>query len=139
MLGGLAFLNTWDILVSAALIVGAYILIRVREDGWGWADLEDACLLGIPLAVTSIILYLPFYIGFSSQAGGLLPNLVNPTRGAHLWVMWGPFSYHSLLTWYLYLETTTRPRYGTALVCTLGVVLFTVGFLLAAGSRRPMA
>ncbi len=98
VLGGLAFLNTWDILVSAALIVGAYILMRVREDGWGWARLEDAFLLGIPLAVASIILYLPFYIGFSSQAGGLLPNLVNPTRGAHLWVMWGLFSYHSLLT-----------------------------------------
>jgi uncharacterized membrane protein len=37
----------------------------------------------------AILLYLPFYIGFSSQAGGILPNLEFPTRGATLWVMFG--------------------------------------------------
>jgi len=89
VLGGLAFLNTWDILVSAALIVLAYGLWRAGEDGWSWARVEDFFLLGLPLGIASLFLYFPFYLGFSSQAGGILPNLMYITRGTHLWVMWG--------------------------------------------------
>ena len=89
VIGGLAFLNTWDILIAAALIVGSYVFWRANEDGWRWDRLEDVFLLGLPLGVVSILLYFPFYLGFSSQAGGILPNLMYSTRGAHLWVMWG--------------------------------------------------
>ncbi|MBL8063865.1 MAG: hypothetical protein JNK32_12630 [Anaerolineales bacterium] len=89
VLGGLAFLNTWDILISAALIVLAYVLWRVREEGWSWHRLEDILVLGLPLGVLSLVLYFPFYLGFSSQAGGILPNFMYPTRGTHFWVMWG--------------------------------------------------
>jgi len=34
VLGGLAFLNTWDILVGFALLVGAFALVRILESGW---------------------------------------------------------------------------------------------------------
>lgn len=90
VLGGLAFLNTWDILIAAALIVLAYVISRAREDDWRWNRIEDALLFGLPLGAASILLYLPFYFGFSSQAGGILPSPMYPTRGAHLWVMFGP-------------------------------------------------
>jgi YYY domain-containing protein len=89
ILGGLAFLNTWDILAYTALILGAYVLFRVRARGWSWQRLEDFIALGLPLGLLAILLYLPFYASFSSQAGGILPNLIYPTRGAHLWVMFG--------------------------------------------------
>jgi YYY domain-containing protein len=89
VIGGLAFLNTWDILVAATLIVAAYIFVRAREEGWGWERFEDMLLFSLPLGMLSILLYLPFYLGFSSQAGGILPNMMFSTRGAHLWVMWG--------------------------------------------------
>jgi YYY domain-containing protein len=89
VLGGLAFLNTWDILVGATLICSAYIFSRVDSDGWSWKRLEDLFILALPLGAVSLILYFPFYLGFSSQAGGLLPNFMYPTRGTHLWVMWG--------------------------------------------------
>jgi YYY domain-containing protein len=89
VLGGLAFLNTWDILIGATLIVAAYVFTQAREKGWNWHLLEDLLLLGLPLGIVSILLYMPFYFGFSSQAGGLLPSLMYPTRGAHLWLMWG--------------------------------------------------
>lgn len=89
VLGGLAFLNTWDILIAATLIVSAYVFSRVDKDGWNWKRLEDVFILGLPLGLFSFLLYLPFYLGFSSQAGGLLPNFMYPTRGIHLWVMWG--------------------------------------------------
>ncbi len=142
VLGGLAFLNTWDILPAAALIVGAYVLRRVHDDGWSWSRLEDALLLGLPLGVAAVVLYLPFYLGFSSQAGGLLPNLVYPTRGAQLWVMWGTL----LLLLFPYLIWMTRgrearPRFGAALAWTFGLVLLLWAFswLMGLGAQilRP--
>jgi len=48
-LGGLAFLNTWDILIAAALALGAYVLARVAEAGWGWERGEEALTFGLPL------------------------------------------------------------------------------------------
>ncbi|MEW6028068.1 MAG: DUF2298 domain-containing protein [Chloroflexota bacterium] len=123
LLGGLAFLNTWDILIAAALIVGAYVLARVRAGGWSWRRLEDVFLLGLPLGVSALLLYLPFYAGFSSQAGGLLPNLLFPTRGAHLWVMFGtllPLLFAYL--YYLYRQRTPAD-WRTALFLTLGLAL----------------
>ncbi len=89
VIGGLAFLNTWDILVAATLIVSAYVFWRAHEDGWSWIRLEDLFTLAVPLGILSLLLYFPFYVGFSSQAGGVLPNFMYPTRGTHLWVMWG--------------------------------------------------
>lgn len=89
VLGGLAFLNTWDILVAAALIVSAFVFYRAREDGWNRSRFEDLFLLALPLGIFSLLLYFPFHLGFSSQAGGILPNFMYPTRGVHLWVMWG--------------------------------------------------
>ncbi|MDP1546688.1 MAG: DUF2298 domain-containing protein, partial [Anaerolineales bacterium] len=65
VLGGLAFLNTWDILVAAALIVSAFIFYRAREDGWNWSRLEDLILLALPLGIFSLLLYFPFHLGFS--------------------------------------------------------------------------
>ena len=89
MLGGTAFLNTWDILPVAASFVFSYALAQVREAGWGWERLEDVLLFGIPAAVTAYVMYLPFFISFDSQASGILPSIMFPTRGAQLWVMWG--------------------------------------------------
>ncbi|MDY6867845.1 MAG: DUF2298 domain-containing protein [Chloroflexota bacterium] len=90
LLGGIAFLNTWDLPVYFALLVGAYTLRQVMKKGWDWERLGDAIKLAVPLGVVSLILYLPFFISFQSQAGGLLPNLFYPTRGLYLWVMFGP-------------------------------------------------
>jgi YYY domain-containing protein len=128
LLGGLAFLNTWDILVAAALVVGAYVLSRVRETGWSWDRGEDVFVLGIPLGFLSFLLYLPFYIGFSSQLGGVLPNIVYPTRGAQLWVALVTL----LLPLYAYLIYLWRAeklkgRWLLALSLSLGLVLFLWG------------
>ncbi len=102
-LGGIAFLNTWDILSASALIASAYALKRIREDGWHWQRLEDFLYFGILTGIAALALYLPFYLGFASQAGGILPNLINPTRGAHLWVMFGTLLL-SLFAWMISLR-----------------------------------
>jgi YYY domain-containing protein len=89
VLGGLSFLNTWDFPVYLAVVAGAFALWQARKLGWGWDLLENLLKFSIPVGLASILLYLPFYIGFSSQAGGMLPNVIFPTRGVYLWIMFG--------------------------------------------------
>ncbi|MEZ0395442.1 MAG: DUF2298 domain-containing protein [Anaerolineales bacterium] len=88
--GGMAFLNIWDILFGLALFCGAYLLERWLQCGRGWARLAETALFALPVIGLAGAFYLPFFVSFSSQAGGILPNLVAPTRGVHLWVMFAP-------------------------------------------------
>jgi YYY domain-containing protein len=134
VLGGLAFLNTWDILPGAALIVFSYALARVKESGWGWERIEDILSFGIPLMVTAYVMYLPFFLGFDSQAGGIVPSFMFPTRGAHLWVMWGTL-FIPLFAYLLHLMRRTSPNWRAGIFSTVGLVLgllvlmFAFGFL----------
>jgi YYY domain-containing protein len=89
-LGGMAFLNTWDWPIYLAFFAGAYVLQAAKQHGWGWERLGEFTSLGLALGVSGFLLYLPFFISFSSQAGGLLPSTVFLTRGSHLWVMFAP-------------------------------------------------
>jgi hypothetical protein len=84
-----------------ALIAGTYAFCRLLRTSRVEHDEEivrspgrqlfiSFLAMGFALGVSGAALYLPFYLGFSSQAGGILPNLVYPTRGAHLWVMFAP-------------------------------------------------
>ncbi len=85
-LGGLSFLNTWDVLIHLALIVATYTLARGRNATRGNGNIaSEAVLLTLILALPAFVLYLPFYLGFRSQAGPpfLLPMLMRPTRLAH--------------------------------------------------------
>ena len=43
-------------------------------------------------SIAALVLYLPFYIGFQSQAGGFVPNIINPTRFSQWFVMFGGFA-----------------------------------------------
>jgi YYY domain-containing protein len=90
-LGGLAFLNTWDFPIYVFLVMLALGVSMVWRQGRpSWSVAGKALLAAIALGVAGILLYLPFYIGFQSQAGGILPNFVFPTRLAQFFVMFGP-------------------------------------------------
>jgi len=138
VLGGMAFLNTWDFPILLVLFCSAYVLTLVLRKGWAWSRLLDFLELAIPLGILSVLLYLPFYVGFQSQAGGILPNLVNPSRGAQLWVMFGPF-FILLFAYLLYHwrgERTPahwRAAWLTATVIVLGLLLFS--WVLAAAIK----
>jgi YYY domain-containing protein len=92
MAGGMAFLNIWNFPMYVGVLAGAYALrnLRERQTGPHWDVLGDFLFLGVALGVTGGVLYLPWYLGFSSQAGGILPNVVFVTKGAQFWVMFGP-------------------------------------------------
>lgn len=93
VLGALGFLNTWDFPIYWALVVAAQALATSRENPERplihhvFDLLPEAIFLG----VTSVLLYLPFWIGLRSQAGGILPNLFNATHPAQFAVMFLPF------------------------------------------------
>ncbi len=89
LLGALAFINIWDLPMYIGLFALALVLRKIDVKGWSWELAGDFLSTVITLIVAGYILYLPFYIGFTSQAAGILPNLINPSRGVHLWVMFG--------------------------------------------------
>ena len=103
LLGSLGFLNIWDFPIYVGFFALAYIVREAQLSGWSWKSLQDFILLGLTLGFTGIALYLPFYLGFTSQAGGILPNLLNPTRGIQFWIMFAvpliPISIYLLFLW----------------------------------------
>jgi YYY domain-containing protein len=88
-LGGLAFLNTWDFPIYLFIFLAALALRRYRDEGWfdGW---EIAIYAGWIFGL-GVLAYFPFYVGFRSQAGGILPVLYNVTRLPQYLIMFGLF------------------------------------------------
>jgi uncharacterized membrane protein len=121
-------------LVGFALFAGAYVLSRAVGGGWTWERLKDLFAISVPMGLLAIVLYLPFYIGFQSQAGGILPNLDSPTRGAQLWVMFGPL-FLVLLAYLIYLWRVEKfPaswKRGFGLAAGLVVSLWIFSWVLA--------
>jgi uncharacterized membrane protein len=97
--GSLAFLNTWDLPIYFSLLLGVLI--------WRESDLSLRSLFAslAPTAVAmlaiGIALYLPWYPTFASQAGGILPHLLHPTRLVHFVIMFAPVLI-PILAWLMY-------------------------------------
>ncbi|MEZ4517699.1 MAG: DUF2298 domain-containing protein [Chloroflexota bacterium] len=91
VLGGLSFLNTWDVLIHLFVVLGAFLLAGWYRHGWSRSLLIQTILLAVALVLPAVLLYFPFYLGFRSQAAPpfLLPMLMRPTRLAHYLVIFG--------------------------------------------------
>jgi YYY domain-containing protein len=132
VLGALAFFNTWDFPFYVALFAGAYVLRETffeddRETTTPpislWRILGRLTGLGFALGVSGAVLYLPFYFGFQSQAGGLLPNLIYITRGVYLWIHFIPLLLPIFgLLFYLWRLEGDRFRLRLGIKLTLGIV-----------------
>jgi YYY domain-containing protein len=89
LLGALAFLNIWDLPIYIGMFALSLVLRKVQLRGWSLDLAGDFVAVILAFIAGGMILYYPFYVGFTSQAAGILPNLLNPSRGVHLWVMFG--------------------------------------------------
>ncbi len=91
VLGGLSFLNTWDVLIHLFVVIGAFFLAQWMRFGWHRELVTKTAVLALLLVIPAILLYLPFYLGFRSQAGPpfLLPMLMRPTRLTHFLIIFG--------------------------------------------------
>jgi YYY domain-containing protein len=93
--GGLSFLNTWDFPIYLGVIGLSFLAWQARQSTENNRPqnnlLLNAAIGTGMLAAVGVLLYLPFYATFQSQARGLLPNLWNPTRLPQFVVFFGPF------------------------------------------------
>ncbi|MGH2628867.1 MAG: DUF2298 domain-containing protein, partial [Anaerolineales bacterium] len=87
LLGALAFLNTWDFPIALALLA-AVLAWSLRSRGL--LGVGSAAWTILSMAAAAFGLYLFWYLGFSSQAGGMLPNLMFPTSIWQFGVMFAP-------------------------------------------------
>ena len=91
--GGLAFLNAWDAPAFLLGIVGAEALRRLMTGESGRLSPRDWIALikfGVTLVLVAGVAYLPYFVGFRSQAGGILPNLLHPSLFQRFFIMFGP-------------------------------------------------
>ncbi len=92
ILGGLFFLNSWDILPYGFILIAAFAVARYRvNETWNRDATRDLAVFVVALGALSVLLYLPFHLGFQSQAGGILPTLFVKTRLHQYLVMFGLF------------------------------------------------
>ena len=135
--GGLAFLNAWAGPTFLAGLVGVEALRRLMtsEGGrltiWDWLE---SVRFGLTLILVAALAYLPYLVGFRSQAGGILPNLLHPSQFRHFFIMFGPLLV--ILVGYLTVETWRGQRsfrLNWRLGLMVGLGLLAILLLLSTG------
>lgn len=131
-LGGLSFLNTWDGPVYTIGVIGALALRRILNNRDARLHVEDWIAListAAALFVLSFVFYLPFWVGFRSQLGGALPNLMHPTAIQQFFVHFAPFLL--ILAVFLIVEVWRGGvRFNWGMGVSVGIGLFVVLMLL---------
>ena len=83
ILGALAFINTWDFPVFAAVLTGVVFAKSLRDSRSNdpvLSSLARSLVVTIPITILGFALFLPFYLTFTSQAGAPLPVTGPGTR-----------------------------------------------------------
>lgn len=63
-LGGLGFLNSWDLPLGLGLFLGTTLIASRRMvDGWSREQTKDWAIFAGSLVAASVVFYLPFYLG----------------------------------------------------------------------------
>jgi len=135
-------MNTWDFPFYLLLMGVAFMLYRARTAGWSSARFWELVGFGVLGGILSVVAYLPFYLSFSSQAGGVIPSLAFFTKGKYFWIMFGPL----LLPIFGFLISKIRRNFKTFLdtrsvdhgIGISGVVRYLAGLWgFSAHSSRP--
>ena len=89
ILGALAFQNAWDVLTFTLVFALAVFVRNFRRVPLVPALVNTAGFV-VPLGLAAVVLYLPWVVNFSSQAGGIQPYIGAGTRPAHILLQFGP-------------------------------------------------
>jgi len=138
VIGALGFLNSWDFPTYALVAVAAYAIGRAwhhRQLDGAWAS-ESAGFAAIVLAL-GFAFYLPFYIGFRSQAAGLGVVSYAKTPWLQYVLIFGLFL-AVVVPWALGqgLALVRQPRFGRAYAVALVAALI-LPAILAVGAEGP--
>ena len=89
-LGGLGFVNVWDLPVFAAIFL---VVVAIRAYAVHGPALRDIVASVLPVVVVVIglafLLYLPYFGSFQSQFSGIRPVVGATTRPIHFLIVWG--------------------------------------------------
>ena len=144
--GALAFINSWDFPVYAA-ILAAIFLTKAWADAWQCSSqspgpnieqgihalrravISTTLYIG-PLLALAVLLFLPFYLSFSSQVSGVLPYLGPGTRPLHFVLVIGLPAFLGLAFLWRQSLTLNRPQPGEAPAIVLVAIVGTIPLLL---------
>ncbi len=93
LVGGMIFMNSWDA-VYLVVLIGAEVLRRLIRNGTGRltrADVWGIVRFTLGVGGLAVICYLPWIISFTSQASGVLPNVIYPTPWQQFFLQFGIF------------------------------------------------
>ncbi len=91
--GGMVFMNSWDA-IYLPFLFGAEVLRRLMRQRQGVLHLADIIgALGFALIITllTVALYFPWFLSFTSQAGGFYFNIIWPTLPQQMFLQFGAF------------------------------------------------
>lgn len=133
VVGALGMLNTWDIVTYGILVAAAFAIRQYRVHSKASpAMLGTAGAFFLILFAGAVILFLPFYFGFASQARGVAPNIFNRTPLAQYLIMFGLFIFTvASFGVVLFFQQTDRKR-ALAEIAQFTVPLLAVPLVIAA-------
>ena len=145
VVGGLMFLNAWDGPIFLCGLVGAEALRRLVIGGRGKLAAADWLALarfGASLTLVALVAYLPYFVGFRSQAGGLLPNILHPTPLRQFFIMFGPLP--PIIGAFLLVEVwrgriSRRLNWRFGLLGTLALLLALAGLMTLLGGAIALS
>ena len=92
-IGGMVFMNSWDA-IFIPFVVGAEALRRLIKNRTGRLSPDDLWAIvrfALILAGLTVLVYLPWIISFTSQAGGIYFNVIWPTASQQFFLQFGAF------------------------------------------------
>ena len=136
LFGALAFANAWDFPIYVSVLFFVLVIAGGRE--WRQALLQSGAT-SLLVVLGAVGMYLWWYPSFSSQLGGVLPNLAFPTAWQAFAVMFLPL----LAPLWVWLVRQARPTWSWRLLAAIGLglplALLAASWLLAglAAASQP--
>lgn len=134
LIGGLAFMNSWDVPIYASIVFVAFAVAQRR------IDVVLVARIAL-IAIVAYVLYLPFFAAFASQAKGIGLNIFNGTRFVQFFVFFAPLLICLVTFVLLQIGRDAKPILRQALVWMLALLLVFVlfGAMLSIASPQVRA
>jgi YYY domain-containing protein len=132
VVGALGMLNTWDVVTYGIIVAAAFALQQYRASGKATrAMLASSAAFLVALYIGAFLLFLPFYLYFSSQARGIAPNIFNRTPLHQYLIMFGLFIFVAASFAVVLLSQQANKRRALNEMAQFAVPLLAVPFAIA--------
>ncbi|MBI4202142.1 MAG: hypothetical protein HY532_03385 [Chloroflexi bacterium] len=125
LLGGLGFINLWDLPVFGVLLLAVAVVKGYALAGRGWLKRLASPAEAIAVILLAVVLYVPFFFSFNSQASGVAPVDLYVSRYFHFFLVWGLFLVlvTGYLLWQIGIVLRRWPRRRGVLLSAVAIAL----------------